>query len=197
MTIRAIINDIKAIHETPVYYFGSYHELDALETDDFTINIIDVLEALEPYEITESIEELTEGGYIYNDCDYKGDNSYNWLAPINHNFDFKIYDNENTADGVCYIEFKVHRFGDVRGNYTETVVLQFDSDYEFLETLSECNKYSTVEIDGNNYNVDVNIFSDGFEVFDDNGNYIATVYGYDADEITEEIRNAIVNEEDL
>ena len=197
MTIKAIIEEIKEIHGAPVYYFGSYHELDALETDDFTINIIDVLEALEPYEIAETIEELTEGGYIYNDCDYKGDNSYNWLAPINHNFDFKIYDNENTADGVCYIEFKVHRFGDVRGNYTETVVLQFDSDYEFLETLSECNKYSTVEIDGNNYNVDVNIFSDGFEVFDDNGNYIATVYGYDADEITEEIRNAIVNEEDL
>ena len=90
-----------------------------------------------------------------------------------------------------YVEFKVHRFGDVRGNYTETVVLQFDSDYEFLETLSECNKYSTIEIDGNNYSVDVNIFSDGFETFDDNGNYIATVYGYDADEITEEIRNAL------
>ena len=197
MTIKAMIEDIKEIHEAPVYYFGDYHELETLETDDFTINIIDVLEALEPYEITESIEELTESGYIYDDCDYKGDNSYNWLAPINHHFDFKVYDNDNTDCDACYIEFKVHRFGDVRGNYTESVVLQFDSDYEFLETLSECNKYSTIEIDGNNYNVDVNIFSDGFETFDDNGNYIATVYGYDADEITEEIKNAIVNEEDL
>lgn len=193
MTIRNIINDIKAIHETPVYYFGSYHELDALETDDFTINIIDVLEALEPYEISESINELTEGGYIYNECDYKGDNSYNWNAPVNHDFDFKVYN--NTANGVCYVEFKVHRFGDVRGNYTDSVVLEFMNDYEFYETLSECNKYSTIEIDGNNYNVDVNIFSDGFETFDDNGNYITTVYGYDADEITEEIRNAL--EEDF
>ena len=49
MTIEAMIKDIKAIHETPVYYFGDYHELDALETDDFTVNIIDVLEALELY----------------------------------------------------------------------------------------------------------------------------------------------------
>ena len=56
MTIRNIINDIKEIHETPVYYFGDYHELGTLEADDFTINIIDVLEALEPYEITESID---------------------------------------------------------------------------------------------------------------------------------------------
>lgn len=197
MTIRNMIEDIKEIHETPVYYFGSYHELDALETDDFTINIIDVLEALEPYEIVESIEELTENGYIYDDCNYRGDNSYNWMSSVNHDFNFNVYDNENTARGVCYIEFKVHRFGDVRGNYTETVVLQFDSDYEFLETLSECNKYSTIEIDGINYSVDVNIFSDTFEVYDDSGNYIATVCGYDADEITEEIRNAIVNKEEV
>ena len=191
MTIRNMIADIKEIHETPVYYFGDYHELDALEPDDYTINIIDVLEALEPYEITESIEELTESGYIYDDCDYKCDNSYNWLAPINHDFDFKVYDNDNTARDICYVEFKVHRFGDVRGNYTESVVLQFDNEYEFLETLSECNKYNNIEIDGNNYSVDVNIFSDGFEVFDGNGNYITAVCGYDADEITEEIRNAL------
>lgn len=191
MTIRNIIADIKEIHGAPVYYFGSYHELDALETDDFTINIIDVLEALEPYEITESIEELTEGGYIYNECDYKGDNSYNWMSPVNHDFDFKVYNNNNTADGVCYIEFKVHRFGDVRGNYTEAVVLEFMNDSEFYETLLECNKYNTIEIDGINYNVDVNIFSDAFEVYDDNGNYIGAVCGYDADEITEEIRNAL------
>lgn len=191
MTIKAMIEDIKEIHETPVYYYGSYHELDALETDDFTINIIDVLEALEPYEITESIDELTESGSIYNNCDYKSDNSYNWSAPINHDFDFKVYDNENTVCDVCYIEFKVHRFGDVRGNYTESVVLEFENNYEFYEALSECNKYNSIEIDGINYNVDVNIFSDGFEIFDDNGSYITTVYGYDADEITEEIRNAL------
>lgn len=191
MTIRNIINDIKEIHEAPVYYFGTYHELGTLETDDFTINIIDVLEALEPYEITEGIDELTEGGYIYNDWDYRGDNSYNWTAPVNHHFDFCIYDNKNTACDVCYVEFRVHRFGDVRGNYTETVVLQFNNDCEFLEILSECNKYNSIEIDGNSYNVDVNIFSDGFEIFDDNGNYINTVCGYDADEITEKIRDAI------
>ena len=191
MTIKAIIDDIKKIHETPVYYFGEYHELNALETDDFTINIIDVLKTLELYEIAESIEELTESGCIYLDCDYKGDNSYNWASSINHNFDFKIYNNNNTASDVCYVEFAVHRFGDVRGNYTDNVVLEFMNDYEFYETLSECNKYSIVEIDGVNYSIDVNIFSDGFEVFDDNGNYITTVCGYDADEIADEIKNAL------
>ena len=197
MTIKAMIEEIKEIHGAPVYYFGDYHELGTLETDDFAINIIDVLEALEPYEIPETIEELTEGGYIYDDCDYKGDNSYNWSAPINHNFDFKVYNNNNTANDACYVEFKVHRFGDVRGNYTDSVVLEFMGDYEFYEALSECNKYNSIEIDDNNYNIDINIFSDGFEIFDDNGDYIATVYGYDADEVTEEIRNAIGSEEEL
>lgn len=73
----------------------------------------------------------------------------------------------------------------------------YNNDYQNYEILSECNKYSTVEIDGNSYNVDVNIFSDGFEIFDDNGGYINTVCGYDADEVTEEIRNAIGSEEEL
>lgn len=191
MSIKNIITDIKEIHETPVYCFGSYHELGRLETDDFTINIIDVLKALEPYEITESIEELTESGYIYDDCDYKGNNSYNWNAPVNHDFNFNIYNNDNTANDACYIEFKVHRFGDVRGNYTENVVLEFMNKYEFYEVVAACNKYNTIEIDGINYNIDVNIFSDTFEVWDDNGNYIGAVCGYDADEITDEIKNIL------
>lgn len=191
MAIRNIVNDIRAIHETPVYYFGSYHELGTLETDDFTINIIDVLKALEPYEIAESIEELTECGYIYDDCNYKADNSYNWSAPVNHHFDFSIYNNDNTACDVCYVEFKVHRFGDVRGNYTESVVLQFDNEYEFLEVLSECNKYNSIEIDDINYYIDISIFSDTFEVSDNDVNYITTVYGYDKEDIVEEIKKVV------
>lgn len=191
MSIKNIIADIKEIHETPVYYFGSYHELGTLETDDFTINIIDVLEALKPYEITETIEELAENDYIYDDCDNKGNNSYNWNAPINHDFNFYIYNNNNTANDVCYVEFKVHRFGDVRGNYTENVVLEFMNKYKFYEAVAACNKYSTIEIDGINYNIDVNIFSDTFEVWDDTGNYIGSVCGYDADEITDEIKNIL------
>lgn len=191
MAIRNIINDIKAIHETPVYYFGSYHELGTLETDDFTINIIDVLKALEPYEIAQSIDELTESGYIYDDCNYRGDNSYNWSAPVNHHFDFKIYNNNNTVNNCCYVEFMVHRFGDVRGNYTTSVVLEFMGDYEFYETLTECYKYSNVEIDGINYDVDVNIFSDAFEVWDDDGNYLGTVHGCDKEEVIEEIKKVV------
>ena len=81
---------------------------------------------------------------------------------------------------------------------SEAIILRpLYCNYEFLETLSECNKYNSVEIDGNNYNVDVNIFADGFEIFDDDGNYITTAHGYDADEITEEIRNVIINEEEF
>ena len=124
MTIRNIINDIKEIHETPVYYFGGYHELDTLETDDFTINIIDVLKALEPYAIAESIEELAENDYIYDDCEYNENNSYNWSAPVNHDFNFNFYDNNNTASDVCYVEFAVHRFGDVRCNYLDVIILK-------------------------------------------------------------------------
>lgn len=85
----------------------------------------------------------------------------------------------------------VHKFGDVRGNYTDSVVLKFMNDYEFYEILSECYKHSNIEIDGINYYVNVDIFSDAFEVWDDDGKYIGTVHGYDKEDIVEEIKKVV------
>ena len=216
MTMTNIVkNDIKDLRGKEVRIFGQKTVLSDT-VNDYTIDILDVLDSLSEYEIclndytdyrydekseeetevnifenvensdTDAIfETLEEYGYIKDVCDYKGDNSYNWSSPVSNDFDIKIY--KDTMSGGMFVEFKVHRFGDVRGNYTDSIIYHFDNDYEFYEVLSENNKYNTVCINDKNYDVNVNIFADGFEVYDEDGSHIATVYGWDEEEIKEEI----------
>ena len=78
----------------------------------------------------------------------------------------------------------MHRFGDVRCNYN-SVIYHFDSADEFYELLLNCNKYVQI----GNYEVCVDLFNDGFEVYDEAGNYILTAYG-DYDDVVEAIKEA-------
>ena len=207
-----IIRDIENLRGATVRIFGQPSHLpDAV--GGFEIDVIDILKALSEYEINLSdyvayddndneislfdgevdadiiIDELENAGYLttYNS---KCDNSYNWCAPIANHFDFKIY-KDLCGDGV-YVRFMVHRFGDVRCNYTDAVIYHFDNEYEFLEILSEQAKDVDVNIDGETYHIRIDVLQDGFEVFDDNGTYVCTIYCVDnAAEAAEEIKEKI------
>ena len=113
----------------------------------------------------------------------KSDNSYNWCSPVSNHFNFYIYEDINSEK--VYIEFKVHRYGDVRCNYTDSAVLEFSSDYEFLEAVTQANKM--IEIDG--YDCEINVFNEGIEVYND-GEYITTSYACDIKELKNDIANA-------
>ena len=218
-TIKNMIEEMEALKGAKVSVFGQPVTLPE-DTDKTTIDIIDILKNLEEYELTELcdyryndeteedeeinvleecensddvISVLVEYGYISNDCDYKGDNSYNWSGNVSHDFDIKIYN--NTIDSGIFVEFKVHRFGDVRGNYTESVILQFDSlqfdsEYTFWECIGECNKYESIEVDEKIYNYTVSALNDTYEVMDEEGNYICEAYG-EKEDIVEAIKKAI------
>ena len=213
-TIKNMIEEMEALKGARVSVFGQPVTLPE-DTDKTTVNIIDILKNLEEYELmelydyrydneTEEDEEvnileecknsddvisvLVENGYIKDDCDYKGDNSYNWSGNVSHDFDIKIY--KNAFDGGVFVEFKVHRFGDVRGNYTESVILQFDYDYTFWECIGECDRYESIEVDGNTYDYTVSALSDTYEVTDEEGNYICEAYGEEED-IIEAIKKTI------
>ena len=213
-TMKNMIKEVEALKGAKVRIFGQPVTLSE-DTDNTTIDIIDILKNLEEYELielydyryndeTEEDEEidiledcengddvisvLVDYGYINNDCDYKGDNSYNWSGNVSHDFDIKIYN--NALDGGVFIEFKVHRFGDVRGNYTESVILQFDNEYTFWERIGDCDKYECIEVDGNTYNYTVSALSDTYEVTDEEGNYICEAYG-EKEDIIEAIKKAI------
>ena len=213
-TMKNMIEEMEALKGAKVSIFGQPVTLSE-DTDKTTVDIIDILKNLEEHEVTELysyryneeteedeeidvledcensddvISVLVKNGYISDECDYKGDNSYNWSGNVSHDFDIKIY--KNAFDDGVFVEFKVHRFGDVRGNYTESVILQFDSEYTFWECIGECDRYESIEVDGNTYDYTVSALSDTYEVTDEEGNYICEAYGEEED-IIEAIKKAI------
>ena len=160
-----------------------------LTTDDFTIDVMDILEGLRSYEVTEiplftdneeyeeqqnvvKIEKnnvdnmisFLEDCYEYKETDCN--NTYNWSAPINRDFYYHIY--QSKIDDTIYITMAVHIYGDVRCNYTNEFLLQFDYIEEFYEVLGNSSKYYTVEVDyGVEYYVNVDLFDEGVTVNDD------------------------------
>lgn len=208
MTMKTI-NELMQLRGSQVEIFGQPVTLPNI-ADDLEIDTINILKDMEEYELdwydfryyTEDedgneieidifdgcetaeqiLDVLEEYGYI-EDTYFAADNSYNWSAPVSNDFDFKVY-RDFISDGV-FVDFMVHRFGDVRCNYTDSVIYHFDSIDEFYELLLNCNKYVQI----GNYDVVVDIFNDGFEVYDDAGNYILTAYG-DYDDVAESIKEA-------
>ena len=204
---RKAINELMQLRGATVKYFGEAVTLPNT-VDDLEIDTINILEDMEEYELdwydfryyTEDedgneidvdifegcetgeqiLDVLEEYGYI-EDTYFAADNSYNWSAPVSNDFDFKVY-RDFVSDGV-FVDFMVHRFGDVRGYYTDSVIYRFDSVDEFYELLLSCTKYVQI----GNYGVCVDLFNDGFEVFDEAGNYICTAYG-DYDDVVKTIQ---------
>ena len=199
------INELMQLRGAEVKYFGETVTLPN-KIGDLEIDTISILKDMEEYELdwydfrcytedddgneivegcetgAEILDALEEYGYI-EDTYFTADNSFNWSAPVSNDFDFKVY--KDFVSGGVFVDFMVHRFGDVRGNYTDSVIYHFDSVGEFYDLLSNSNKYVQI----GNYEVIVDIFNDGFDVFDEAGNYICTAYG-DYDDIVEAIKGA-------
>ena len=100
----------------------------------------------------------------------KIDNTYNWSAPVSNDFYFHIY--KNLRDDNLIIKIAIHRYGDVRCNYTDEFCIIVDSEEEFYGILCESDIFNTIEIDGKNYYIDVRMFSDAFEVNTEEGDYV-------------------------
>lgn len=92
----------------------------------------------------------------------------------------------------------MHRFGDVRCNYTVNCLLHFDDDYEFYEAINP--EYKIIEVDGKEYEIRLDFFSEGFkvedwdynyEVEDWDYNYIGTIYSSDKEEAINDIRDLV------
>ena len=76
--------------------------------------------------VLQYMEELTDKTME----DFNGGNTYNWCGKIIHDFDYR--DIQVDRD-TYYIAIQVHRFGDIRGNYTEFALFKFGSFEEFVE----------------------------------------------------------------
>jgi len=182
-TINEITKDLRELRGANVKIFGQPVTLDN-EVDDLTIDTIEVLESLTDYEIdpdtieSEGLEELLIEG--------KGDNTYNWSAPVSNDLDFRFYNSD--WDDSVYVAIKAHRYGDVRGNYTDEVMLHFDNIDCFYEAITETSKTFEFEVDGHEYFGEVNILSETYEIFDnENGEYVCNAYG-DLEDVIEKVK---------
>ena len=206
--LQEMIKDIKSLRGATVEVFGQKTVLDK-EVSEMYIDILDIMESLVDYEQDLEVEEYDEEteeyevkevdtideyldfiGGVYGLRELFSDNSYNWNGRISNHFDFKAYKDETLGD--IYIVFKVHRYGDVRCNYTKECLLKFNYYYEFFEKIEESNKFVTVEVDGKEYDLYVNALSDGYEITEvETGKDIGFAYETDKESIIKEIREML------
>ena len=158
--------------------------------NDFYVNTYYLLEELKPYEVnlnqlckkykiaipkelkdtnkdsfwvninTELITLLEENN-IFEEV--KIDNTYNIAGKINHNICFVIY--KNKKNDKYYVEISVHLGGDIRGNYTDSVVYEFEYETEIYDFLLENSKKYYISYKGINYGIEVNAIKENVEVF--------------------------------
>ena len=85
-------------------------------------------------------------------------NTYNWNANISHDIDVA----ELEICGYTYMAIMVHRYGDVRANYTNRFVVRFDDVEEILYLESRL-QFKDIN---DRYTCDVDIFSECYNVWD-------------------------------
>jgi hypothetical protein len=194
--LNNIINDLRNLEDKEVG-LGYFKHIYTNEVDVTMISILDVLENLKPYEIeifeiynycNEEEEEIIEVSAnefleIEEYEEIKSDNSYNWSSPISNHFNYRIY-KSSLYEGII-VEFSVHRYGDVRCNYTEEIYFRFNDEYEFYEALEESNKYFTVEKNDRIYQIEINIFSDCPRIYIEEDD--KDIEGYEAHKLLEEL----------
>ncbi len=164
-----IIRDLK--HLKGKTYFGGSFKVDRNETHSKNLEIgaLDIVEALKPYEINfKALYKVDFDDVVYNDAqgfyeeidlDITSNNSYNWNGQVVFNYN-EIEVTEDYGNEKRYITVKFHRFGDVRGNYTDYMVLDMSLD-EFYDVLLECTRvYCSIDINGTYYDISTDIFKE-------------------------------------
>ena len=146
------------------------------------IDIMDVLDALYPYEVTNATiwdkEEEIDYEYYIDDYLVTGleegwieesiaNNTYNWNAPLTNDINFETYYDKPEDEYI--IRFRIHcGYGDIRTGYSEWMYLKFNYEEEFLELLLECSKTIEVKLDNEMYYIDVNPLTDDVSLLDVN-----------------------------
>ena len=151
--LNAVIEDIEAVNK--MGYAWIYDADGNIKDDVICGGVLPLLYELRDYEV-ESTEESID--WIVENADRRW-NTYNWNANIDHNIDVA----ELELDGYTYMAIMVHRYGDVRANYTDRFLVRFDDCYEWSE-LESIMQYKAI-CDGR-YCVDINIMSETYNVWD-------------------------------
>lgn len=188
--IDNIIADITEVNQT--YGFWIRDEDGNLKDDIVCGEVIPFLEELKEYEVEMSQADIKDMMNFWdsnfdvhrswhNGNNYWRDNTYNCNANIDHDIDYRIV--ESAHDGVWFA-FMVHRYGDVRGNYTDWAVCKFN----YVESIFELESVMQYKDIIGKYVADINIFTEGYEVYDYiNDKDVGTFYDVEVDDLLNSI----------
>lgn len=192
------IEKIKEANYQRRIHFGSYDKTDAIKERETLISPYDFLEGnsdfLEAsYRFIDSESELEE---LINDYDMdngKGDNTYNYGGYLSNELNF--YSFNSIHDDRVLVAYSIHIGLDVRAGYTNSVWLEYDSEYDFLYHLTQ--RFLLGQFDIENYSVSVHgtATSEYAEIDymdNDNGKYSIDVIehwvdAYDLDDLRESV----------
>ena len=191
--IKDIKKDLLELRGADVKIFGQSTTLPVRSDNDITVDILELVEVLADYEVTyrkacdllevESVDDIDGLDYII------ADNSYNWGGHIDHDFDYHVYETHN-GEGIV-LSIKFHRFGDVRGNYTENAYLLFDDIYIFDEIVGDQMHDFYSVVNGLEFMCTTSIVDEYIRCSakTDSGYIDLDVLGYDKNDLLEELVN--------
>ena len=121
--LNAIIEDIEAVNKACGVWI---YDADGNIKDNVICgNVLPLLYELKDYEI-ETTEESID--WFVKNADRRW-NTYNWNANIDHDIDVA----EMYLNGYTYMAIMVHRYDDMRANYTDRFLVRFDNEYDWFE----------------------------------------------------------------
>ena len=151
--LDAVIEDIKEVNKAcGVWIYDANGEI---KDNVICGSVLELLYELKDYEV-EATEKFID--WIVENADKRW-NTYNWNANIDHDIDVA----ELELDGYTYMAIMVHRYGDVRANYTDRFLVRFDNEYEWFELESRV-QYKTI-CDGR-YFINIDIMTETYTVWD-------------------------------
>lgn len=136
ISVKELIDDLKEGRQSGRYY--------TLDEDSFTVDVVDLLEVLQDYEIAapeewhSDIETTVEDFYEGYKLTYAG-NTYNDCCPLSNNLTERIF---KGVDGIIYA-VAVNLSRDALGAYSDWVLFKLASKYELYELAD----YAAKEID--------------------------------------------------
>ena len=169
-----VIKDIENVNK------GGYawiYDADGIIKDNVICgSVLDLLYELKDYEV-ETTEKSID--WIVVNANHRW-NTYNCNANIDHHIDVA----EMEINGYTYMAIMVHRYGDVRANYTDRFVVRFD-DVEEILYLESSTQYKYID---DRYTCDINIFSEGYNVWDnDNQTDVGEFYEIEVEDLLDAI----------
>ena len=151
--LNAIIEDIEAVNKACGVWI---YDADGNIKDNVICgNVLPLLYELKDYEIETTEESIN---WIVKNADRHW-NTYNWNANIDHDIDVaEVY-----LNGYTYMAIMVHRYGDMRANYTDRFLVRFDNEYDWFEFES---RIQCKTICDGRYCVYIDIMTECYNVWD-------------------------------